>query len=215
MKAANFLNVVLAAAVVWLCAKVYRLERGRVGEIAGEPPAPPGEGSIVVAAGLATGATGYGGPVPVEVEVKDGVVVRVSPKLPNDETPMFFQKLEEAGLWRAWDGMTVEEASTAKVDAVASATYSSRAAIANVRAAAAVAAGKGPVGVSAGPAAAGGGKVAGPVALSASDFALSALGAGAEAVAGLVPTAGDGGEDGPAVAPPNGDGGHGESDSPF
>ena len=205
MKAANFLNVVLAVAVVWLCAKVYRLERGWVGEIAGEPPAPPGEGSIVVAAGLATGATGYGGPVPVEVEVKDGVVVRVSPKLPNDETPMFFQKLEEAGLWRAWDGMTVEEASTAKVDAVASATYSSRAAIANVRAAVAVAvaAGKGAVGVSAGPTAAVEGKGAGAAALSASDFALAALGAGAETLAGLVPTAGDGGEGGPAAARPN------------
>jgi uncharacterized protein with FMN-binding domain len=208
MKAANFLNVLLAVAVVLLCAKLYlveaRMARDAGGSaaapaIAGEPPAAPGEEETVVVE--SAGATGYGGPVPVVVEVKDGVVVRVSPKLPNDESPMFFRKLEEVGLWRAWNGMTVEEASTAKVDAVASATYSSEAAIANVRAAVAAAAGKASDGEKKG---AGGG------AASASDFALGALGAGAlEAIAGLVPS-GDGGEGGPVATRPNGDGGHGE-----
>ena len=73
--------------------------------------------------------------MPVVVEVKDGVVASVAPKLPNDETPGFFRRLDEAGLWKAWDGLPVEVAATARVDAVTSATYSSKAAIENVRAA--------------------------------------------------------------------------------
>ena len=79
--------------------------------------------------------TGYGGPVPVEAELRGGLVWRVSPVLPNDETPLFFGMLEESGLWSAWNGLSPEAAATARVDAVASATYSSRAAIANARAA--------------------------------------------------------------------------------
>ncbi len=48
---------------------------------------------------------------------------------------MFFEMLEEAGLWNAWNGLPVSVAATARVDAVTSATYSSKAAIENVRAA--------------------------------------------------------------------------------
>ena len=94
------------------------------------------EGTTVVdTRRLEGGASGYGGPVPVEVAVREGRVVSVAPVLPNDETPMFFGLLDEAGFWHSWDGLGVEEALGTEVDAVASATYSSRAAIANVRAA--------------------------------------------------------------------------------
>lgn len=92
------------------------------------------EGTTVVdTSRLEGGASGYGGPVPVEVAVREGRVVSVAPVLPNDETPMFFGLLDEAGFWHAWDGLGVEEALTVEVDAVASATYSSRAAMENVR----------------------------------------------------------------------------------
>ena len=160
MKAANFLNILLAIAVVLLCAKLHFTQAPASSPAA--PAAPPAAqpeaeidamkdggpetdaaGTIVIdSTGLAPGVSGFAGPVPVVVELKDGVVARVEPKLPNDETPGFFKRLEEAGLWKAWDGLPAEVAATARVDAVTSATYSSEAAIANVRAALASATGQ-------------------------------------------------------------------------
>lgn len=106
------------------------------------PDAAPAGGAarIVDSEPLAPGVMGYGGPVPVVVRVEDGRVASVLPKLPNDESPMFFAMLDDAGLWNAWDGLPPGVAATSHVDAVASATYSSRAAIANARAAFAAAA---------------------------------------------------------------------------
>ena len=98
------------------------------------------DGSVVVnSTSLAPDVSGYGGPVPVVVTLREGRVAQVQPVLPNDETPLFFGTLEEAGFWRAWDGLTASVAVTARVDAVTGATYSSRAALANVRAALAAA----------------------------------------------------------------------------
>lgn len=90
---------------------------------------------VADSSGLEVGVTGYGGAVPVVVSVREGRVEAVAPVLPNQESPLFFGLLDEAGLWQSWDGMTVEEAAAVEVEAVASATYSSRAAIANVKAA--------------------------------------------------------------------------------
>ena len=142
MKAANFLNVLLSIAVVILSALLYA-EKNSHAESAesASPAAAPaartvGEANVTIdSTGLAPDVTGFGGPVPVTVELTNGVVARVAPKLPNDETPGFFKRLDEAGLWKAWDGLPAEVAATARVDAVTSATYSSEAAIANVRAA--------------------------------------------------------------------------------
>ena len=99
-----------------------------------------GDALVVDSTALAPDAMGYGGPVPVVVRVEGGRVASVEPKLPNEESPLFFGMLGDAGLWHAWDGLPPEVAVTARVDAVASATYSSRAAIANARAAFATAA---------------------------------------------------------------------------
>ena len=151
MKTSNFLNVLMAAALVVLAAKLHFVgiccgagaNDSAAASAAKPPAAPAGAGATVIdSTGLLPGVKGFGGPVPVEVEVKDGHVVRVAPKLPNEETPGFFQRLADAGLWRAWDGLPVEVAATSRVDAVTGATYSSEAPIANVRAALAVAAGK-------------------------------------------------------------------------
>ena len=161
MKAANFLNVLLAVALVLVCAKLHFLSAGcgatscpcscgaapsaaapdaapvsSAEAIATATPVPAAPESVVIdSTGMAPDANGFGGPVPVLVEVRDGRVVRVEPKLPNDETPGFFERLDKAGLWHAWDNLPVEVAATTRVDAVTSATYSSEAAIANVRAA--------------------------------------------------------------------------------
>lgn len=79
---------------------------------------------------LASDVKGYNGNVPVEIHLKDGKVQKVV-ALKNNETPSFFQKA--AKLLTAWNGKTVKEASTMKVDAVTGATYSSNAIIYNVR----------------------------------------------------------------------------------
>ena len=134
MKAANFV-IELNATRQALAEFVARESRAQQSTQAESAPAVGAASVTIDSTGLAPGVTGFGGPVPVLVEVKDGVVAGVSPKLPNDETPGFFKRLEEAGLWKAWDGLPVEVAATARVDAVTSATYSSEAAIANVRAA--------------------------------------------------------------------------------
>ena len=162
MKAADYINVLLATALVILCIKLYETREALAEIVARDSPAKSAESVshaesaenaesentrhsslvtrhsepvVIDSTDLAPGVSGFGGPVPVLVEVKDGVVASVAPKLPNDETPGFFRRLDEAGLWKAWDGLPVEVAATARVDAVTSATYSSKAAIENVRAA--------------------------------------------------------------------------------
>ena len=107
--------------------------------VSGTDPAPKvtklSDGSRVVnTTGLCT-VKGFRGPVPLEVTVKKGNIVKVT-ALPNKESPAYFKKVTDSGLLRRWNGMTLKQASKAKVDAVSGATYSSRSVIANVKAAA-------------------------------------------------------------------------------
>lgn len=81
-----------------------------------------------------SGIEGYNGPVPVQVTIKDGKVASVT-ALDNDETPGFFRKVENGGLLNSWNGKSVAEAASMKVDGISGATYSSEAVIANVTAA--------------------------------------------------------------------------------
>ncbi|MCM1319739.1 MAG: FMN-binding protein [Muribaculaceae bacterium] len=80
---------------------------------------------------LDKGIIGYAGPVPLNIYITDGRIDSVR-ALPNTETPSFFAKA--SALLSAWDGMTVEEARNKQVDAVSSATYSSKAIIGNMHA---------------------------------------------------------------------------------
>lgn len=91
------------------------------------------DGMVVNTTDLCRDVAGFGGPVPVEIYLSDGRIDSVR-ALPNSETPSFFARLEHAGLTRAWDGLTVEDAARLKVDGVTGVTYSSRAFITNVRA---------------------------------------------------------------------------------
>ncbi|MCM1292443.1 MAG: FMN-binding protein [Bacteroides sp.] len=77
--------------------------------------------------------TGYAGPVPLEIKITDGKIASVE-ALTNSETPGFFKRVVEAGLLDSWNGLTLEQASTIKVDGVTGATYSSNAVIGNVKA---------------------------------------------------------------------------------
>ncbi|MGN1236005.1 MAG: 4Fe-4S binding protein [Bacteroidaceae bacterium] len=73
--------------------------------------------------------SGFAGNVPVEIEIADNIVSKVS-ALPNAETPDFFNRASQ--LLHSWDGLTLDQAIEKQVDAVSGATYSSRAIIANV-----------------------------------------------------------------------------------
>ena len=80
---------------------------------------------------LAKDVEGFNGPTPVEISVVKGKITRIK-LLPNQETPNFLQLVIDAGLLKALDGKTVEEASKVKLDAVTGATYSSKAIIENI-----------------------------------------------------------------------------------
>lgn len=94
-----------------------------------------GDTAVINTAQLAPDVRGYGGATPLEVKLLEGRIVAVSP-LPNAESPEWFGRLEKAGFWHSWDGLTPAEAAALEVDAVSGATYSSRAVRQNVAAAA-------------------------------------------------------------------------------
>lgn len=91
------------------------------------------DGSITInTTELGADLTGYSGPVPVEITIRDGKIAAVTP-LDNSETPGFFKRVTESGILDRWVGKTPQEALNIDVDAVTGATYSSTALIENVR----------------------------------------------------------------------------------
>lgn len=92
------------------------------------------DGTVTVnTASLCQKISGYGGPVPVEIVIKNDTVQSVTP-LPNSETPGFFNRVISSGLIDRWNGKTAAEAAAMKVDGATGATYSSTALIRNVQA---------------------------------------------------------------------------------
>ncbi|MBR4648310.1 MAG: FMN-binding protein [Bacteroidales bacterium] len=86
---------------------------------------------IVNTTKLGANVQGYNGPTPLKIYIKEDKIEKVE-ALPNDETPRFFEMVK-TGLLNKWNGMTVKQAASAKVDAVTGATYSSNAVKENVR----------------------------------------------------------------------------------
>ena len=87
---------------------------------------------IVNTTTLTQDVIGYNGTTPLKIYIKDDKLQKIE-ALPNEETPGFFARVQE-GLLNKWNGMTVKQATTAKVDAISGATYSSNAVKANVKA---------------------------------------------------------------------------------
>lgn len=75
--------------------------------------------------------TGFAGPTPVEIVIKDGKVAKIT-ALPNDETPSFMSNVEKSGLLQKFDGKSVREGARLQVDAVTGATYTSTSLIRNI-----------------------------------------------------------------------------------
>ena len=78
---------------------------------------------------------GFNGETPVLVTLNKKMVITGVYALPNMETPRFAQRVEEAGFYDSWNGMTFKEALKKEVDAVSGATFTSMAVAKSVRAA--------------------------------------------------------------------------------
>lgn len=87
--------------------------------------------AVVYTRELAKDVMGYGGAIPLEIQMKDGRITAIKAER-NAESPDFFAKVEE-GLMPKWNGLTPDEALQLKVDAVSGATLSSNAVIENVQ----------------------------------------------------------------------------------
>lgn len=97
------------------------------------------DGTIIInTTDIGKGITGYGGKTPVEMEISDGVIRKVTP-LKNQETPEFFGAVRNSDILESLDGLTLQEAASKRIDGVAGATYSSNAIIGNMKAAVAFA----------------------------------------------------------------------------
>lgn len=89
------------------------------------------DGTIVVnTTSLSKDISGFGGPVPLEIYIKDGKILKVE-ALKNSETPDFFNQAKS--LLTRWNGKTIEQAQQMKVDGVSGATFSSRGIIGNMQ----------------------------------------------------------------------------------
>ena len=88
------------------------------------------DGTIVInTTPLGNDIIGYGGRVPLEISIKDGVVTHVE-TLENAETPRFLEKVSP--LLTKWNGLTIEQAQALEVDVITGATYTSNAIIGNM-----------------------------------------------------------------------------------
>ena len=89
------------------------------------------DGTIVISTKtLAGDIIGYSGIVPLEISVKEGIIVGVE-ALTNAETPEFFENASQ--LLPLWNGLSIAEGQALEVDAVSGATFSSKAIIGNVQ----------------------------------------------------------------------------------
>ena len=86
---------------------------------------------IVNTTKLGADVQGYNGPTPLNIYIKDDKIQKIE-ALPNEETPGFFQRVQNELLGK-WNGMDVKKAATAEIDAVTGATYSSNAVKENVK----------------------------------------------------------------------------------
>lgn len=89
------------------------------------------DGTFVVnTTSLAKDVSRFGGPVPLEIYIRNGKVSKVV-ALKNSETPDFFS--HASSLLTRWNGKSIDEAAKMKVDGVSGATFSSRGIIGNMQ----------------------------------------------------------------------------------
>jgi electron transport complex protein RnfG len=90
-----------------------------------------GKTTIVNTTELTKNVRGFHGPTPIKIYIQKNKIVKIE-ALKNQDTPKMFNKAKT--LLTKYEGMSVNKAQKAKVDAVTGATYSSKALIKNVQA---------------------------------------------------------------------------------
>ena len=109
----------------------HDLKQQQVDSVKAEPMVVLEDGSVQTnTTELAKDLIGYGGTVPLEINLEDGKVKNIK-TLPNSNTPDFFQ--EASAILAKWNGHTIEEVAKLKVDGMLGATFSSKAIIGNVQ----------------------------------------------------------------------------------
>lgn len=92
-------------------------------------------GYVVYSKPASDGIKGYAGETPVLIAFDAKMVITGVYLLQNKETPNFAKKVEDAGFYKSWNGLTVKQALKKDVDAVSGATYTSNGVSKSVRAA--------------------------------------------------------------------------------
>jgi uncharacterized protein with FMN-binding domain len=90
-------------------------------------------GRMVLSPYYVKGVEGFSGPTPLLVAVDNQGVITKVVLLKNTETPGFINRVKRSGLFSAWDGVKMSEASDKQVDAVTGATFSSSSIIKTLR----------------------------------------------------------------------------------
>ena len=109
----------------------HDLKQQQVDSVKAEPMVVLEDGSVQTnTTELAKDLIGYGGTVPLEINLEDGKMKNIK-ALPNSNTPDFFQ--EASAILTKCNGHTIEEAAKLKVDGMLGATFSSKAIIGNVQ----------------------------------------------------------------------------------
>lgn len=90
-----------------------------------------GKTTIINTTTLASSIQGYIDATPLKIYIKGNKIEKIE-ALPNKETPRYFQKVKK-NMLNKWNGMTINKALKAKVDAVTGATMSSEAVKKNVK----------------------------------------------------------------------------------
>ena len=91
-------------------------------------------GYVVYSKPASDGIQGYNGETPVMIAFSAKKKITGVYLLPNVETPRFAQRVEEAGLYKQWNGLSVKKARKKQVDTVSGATFTSRAVVQSVQA---------------------------------------------------------------------------------
>ena len=92
-------------------------------------------GYVVYSKPASDGIKGYAGETPVLIALDKNEAIIGVWLLENKETPKFVQRVENAGYFKNWNGLTIKKALKKEVDAVSGATFTSKAVAQSVRAA--------------------------------------------------------------------------------
>ena len=118
---------------IWKDHKIFGIDLGKGDKEKIETLKSMPDGTIIInTTEIGKKIMGYGGPTPVEIQIINGKIKKISP-LSNQETPEFYGAIRNSDLFESLDGKTLAEALDTPIDGVSGATYSSKAIIANIK----------------------------------------------------------------------------------